>query len=159
KRRMAPGIAGVEGTPHGHDAIPVKAGIEYLRSRGHEAAARWLEEAKPAAKPPQLRGSSAARTAVRTTFGAAVRALLKAREPEQRARTLVVDSDLAGSCGLGVIGKACPEVYVSGGIMERGNYSAAAGFGSEPGYQGVFGTFSAFLEMLVSEISMARLNE
>jgi transketolase C-terminal domain/subunit len=43
--------------------------------------------------------------------------------------------------------------------MERGNYSAAAGFGSEPGYQGVFGTFSAFLEMIVSEISMARLNE
>jgi transketolase C-terminal domain/subunit len=43
--------------------------------------------------------------------------------------------------------------------MERGNYSAAAGFGSEPGYQGIFGTFSAFLEMIISEISMARLNE
>jgi transketolase C-terminal domain/subunit len=85
--------------------------------------------------------------------------VLKGQDDKQRARTLVIDSDLAGSCGLGVVGKGCPEVYVSGGIMERGNYSAAAGFGSEPGYQGVFGTFSAFLEMIVSEISMARLNE
>jgi transketolase len=159
KRRMAPGIAGIEGSPHGHDAIPVKAGIEYLRARGHERAARWLEEAKPAAKPPQQRGSSTARTAIRTTFGEALRDVLKAQDEKQRARTLVIDSDLAGSCGLGVVGKACPEVYVSGGIMERGNYSAAAGFGSEPGHQGVFGTFSAFLEMVVSEISMARLNE
>jgi transketolase C-terminal domain/subunit len=42
--------------------------------------------------------------------------------------------------------------------MERGNYSAAAGFGSVQGKQGVYATFSAFLEMCVSEISMARLN-
>src|SRR5262245_58829963 len=42
--------------------------------------------------------------------------------------------------------------------MERGNFSAAAGFGSSPGKQGVFATFSAFLEMCVSEITMARLN-
>lgn len=159
KRRMAPGIAGIEGSTHGHDAVPVKAGIEYLRSRGHERAARWLEEARPSAKPAPQRGSSATRTAVRTVFGEAVRDLLKGQGETERARTLVIDSDLAGSCGLGVIGKAFPDVYVSGGIMERGNYSAAAGFGSEPGYQGVFGTFSAFLEMLVSEISMARLNE
>jgi transketolase C-terminal domain/subunit len=47
---------------------------------------------------------------------------------------------------------------VHGGIMERNNYSVAAGFGSEPGRQGIFGTFSAFLEMVVSEITMARLN-
>jgi transketolase C-terminal domain/subunit len=42
--------------------------------------------------------------------------------------------------------------------MERGNFSAAAGFGMETGKQGIFGTFSAFLEMLMSEITMARLN-
>jgi transketolase len=159
KRRMAPGIAGIEGSTHGHDAIPVKAGIEYLRARGHEQAARWLEEAKPAAKPAPQRGSSSGRVATRNTFGEALSDVLKAQDEKQRARTLVIDSDLAGSCGLGVVGKACPEVYVAGGIMERGNYSAAAGFGSEPGHQGVFGTFSAFLEMVVSEISMARLNE
>ncbi len=42
--------------------------------------------------------------------------------------------------------------------MERGNFAAAAGFGMEAGKQGIFGTFSAFLEMCVSEITMARLN-
>jgi transketolase C-terminal domain/subunit len=42
--------------------------------------------------------------------------------------------------------------------MERGNFSAAAGFGSSAGKQGIFGTFSAFLEMCISEITMARLN-
>jgi len=159
KRRMAPGIAGVEGTPKGHDAIPVPAAIDYLRARGHHAAVRLLEEAKGAAKPAALRGSSSSRAAVRTVFGEAVSEVLLALAPEARKRTLVIDSDLAGSCGLGVIAKNCPEVFVSGGIMERANFSAAAGFGSEPGHQGVFGTFSAFLEMIVSEISMARLND
>ncbi len=39
-----------------------------------------------------------------------------------------------------------------------GNFSAAAGFGFEADKFGVFSTFSAFLEMVVSEITMARLN-
>jgi transketolase C-terminal domain/subunit len=42
--------------------------------------------------------------------------------------------------------------------MERGNLSAAAGFGMEKGKQGIFATFAAFLEMCISEITMARLN-
>jgi transketolase C-terminal domain/subunit len=42
--------------------------------------------------------------------------------------------------------------------MERNNFSVAAGFGAGNGRQGIFGTFSAFLEMVVSEITMARLN-
>src|ERR1700733_5722292 len=42
--------------------------------------------------------------------------------------------------------------------MERGNFSAAAGFGFDPHKFGVFSTFSAFLEMVISEITMARLN-
>jgi transketolase C-terminal domain/subunit len=42
--------------------------------------------------------------------------------------------------------------------MERGNFSAAAGFGFAHDKFGVFSTFSAFLEMVVSEITMARLN-
>ncbi|MBE0582797.1 MAG: transketolase, partial [Desulfofustis sp.] len=74
------------------------------------------------------------------------------------AQVLVVDSDLEGSCGLHHIRKQYPEVYVHGGIMERNNFSVAAGFGSEPGRQGIFGTFSAFLEIVVSELTMARLN-
>ena len=49
-------------------------------------------------------------------------------------------------------------MYVQSGVVERGNFSAAAGFGMEPGKQGVFSTFAAFLEMCLSEITMARLN-
>src|SRR5262249_34822434 len=42
--------------------------------------------------------------------------------------------------------------------MEPANYPAAAGFGSSKGKQGIYATFSAFLEMAISEITMARLN-
>jgi transketolase C-terminal domain/subunit len=42
--------------------------------------------------------------------------------------------------------------------MERNNFSVAAGFGSTPGRQGIYGTFAAFQEMVISEITMARLN-
>nr|WP_246199281.1 transketolase C-terminal domain-containing protein [Sodalinema gerasimenkoae] len=76
----------------------------------------------------------------------------------RKKSVLCVDSDLEGSCGLAHIREAAPEIYVSGGIMERSNFSAAAGFGMETGKQGIFGTFSAFLEMCISEITMARLN-
>jgi len=159
KRRMAPGIVGLEGSPKGHDAIAVPVALDYLRARGHLGAVRALEEAKGGSKPPALRGSSASRASVRGVFGEALSEVLNGLDKATRSRTRVIDSDLAGSCGLDKVAKACPDVYVSGGIMERGNFSAAAGFGSEPGYQGVFGTFSAFLEMVVSEISMARLND
>jgi transketolase C-terminal domain/subunit len=70
----------------------------------------------------------------------------------------LVAGDLEGSTGLKVIHKRHPEVFIPSGIMERGNFSAAAGFGFEPDKFGVFSTFSAFLEMVVSEITMARLN-
>jgi len=70
----------------------------------------------------------------------------------------VIDCDLEGSTGLNTIAKAVPDCYVKGGIMERGNFSAAAGFGMAKGKQGIFSTFAAFLEMCISEITMARLN-
>lgn len=66
--------------------------------------------------------------------------------------------DLEGSTGLKVIHQKHPEVFVPSGIMERGNFSAAAGFGFDAEKFGVFSTFSAFLEMVISEITMARLN-
>jgi transketolase C-terminal domain/subunit len=77
---------------------------------------------------------------------------------ERKERVMVIDCDLEGSTGLATIRKAHPEVYVLGGIMERGNISAAAGFGMQKGKQGIFSTFSAFLEMCISELTMARLN-
>jgi transketolase C-terminal domain/subunit len=79
-------------------------------------------------------------------------------EVQRLATVRVFDNDLEGSCGLHHIRKAHPEIFVRGGIMERGNFSAAAGFGSTAGKQGIYGTFSAFLEMCISEITMSRLN-
>ena len=35
KRPMAPGIVGIEGTPKGHDVIPVAQAIDYLGDRGY----------------------------------------------------------------------------------------------------------------------------
>ena len=40
--------------------------------------------------------------------------------------------------------------------MEHGNLSPAAGFGFDKDKYGVFSTFAAFLEMCISEITMAR---
>lgn len=49
------------------------------------------------------------------------------------------------------VGEAFPEIYVKGGIMERGNFSACAGFSSHSSRCAVFGTFAAFQEMILSE--------
>jgi transketolase C-terminal domain/subunit len=92
-------------------------------------------------------------------FGDAVNAVLDGMsEADRKANVVVIDSDLEGSCGLKKIHDAHPEVFIPSGIMERGNISAAAGFGMEKGKQGIFATFAAFLEMCISEITMARLN-
>ena len=93
----------------------------------------------------------------RDDFGKIICGLI-AEMPDRKSEVLVVDSDLEGSCGLHHIRKQFPDIYVRGGIMERNNFSVAAGFGAIKGKQGIFGTFSAFLEMVVSEITMARLN-
>jgi transketolase C-terminal domain/subunit len=71
---------------------------------------------------------------------------------------LVLSNDLGGSCGLDTIGKTYPDIYRKAGVMERNNFLVAAGFGSKKGYQGIYATFSAFLEMIFSEITMSKLN-
>jgi transketolase len=159
KRKMAPGIEGLEGSCHAHDVIKAAVAVTYLEKRGRQEAANYLKTVKGAKCPLTFEGSSGAGKN-RDDFGKIVNSLLDAMTPDQRVqRVKVFDSDLEGSCGLHHIRKSHPEVYVSGGIMERGNYAAAAGFGFEQGRQGIFGTFSAFLEMVVSEITMARLNK
>ena len=80
----------------------------------------------------------------------------KLSKEEAKDKVMVIDSDLEGSTGLKAIRESHPEVFVPSGIMERGNFSAAAGFGFEKGKVGIFSTFSAFLEMCCSEITMAR---
>ena len=158
KRKMAVGVPGIEGLPKGHDVIPVAMAIDYLAGRGHEAAVALLRQPPAKGAKTEYRGSTPEFAKNRDEFGRIVSDLIRELDEPAR-RVLVVDSDLEGSCGLHHIRKNCPEVYVHGGIMERNNFSVAAGFGSQPGRQGIFGTFAAFQEMVISEITMARLNQ
>lgn len=157
KRKMAPGIPGIEGLPKGHDVIPVDMAASYLKAKGHEKAVDILETSTKESETSIFLGSTKEKAKNRDNFGKIVCDILEAL-PDRKSKVLVIDSDLEGSCGLHHIHKTFPEIYVNGGIMERNNFSVAAGFGSAEGKQGIFGTFAAFLEMVVSEITMARLN-
>jgi transketolase len=158
KRKMAVGVPGIEGLPKGHDVIPVAMAIDYLVGRGHEAAVALLRQPPAKGAKTEYRGSTPEFAKNRDEFGRIVCDLVGELDEPAR-RVLVVDSDLEGSCGLHHVRKRCPQVYVNAGIMERNNFSVAAGFGSQPGRQGIFGTFAAFQEMVISEITMARLNQ
>lgn len=159
KRRMAPGIKGAEGSPSAHEVLKTETAIQYLESRGgYERAIEILKAAKPDKSPLKFKGSSGVGKN-RDDFGKIINGILDGMTEAQRLESVrVFDNDLEGSCGLHHIRKAHPEIFVRGGIMERGNFSAAAGFGSTAGKQGIYATFSAFLEMCISEITMARLN-
>ena len=160
RRLMAPGLEGLEGTHAGHDSIKPKLAIPYLEKRGYTKAVEIIKNAKPDKSPIQYKGSSGVGKN-RDEFGKIINSLLDQMSPQERLnRVRVFDNDLEGSQGLHHIRKAHADVYVEGGIMERGNFSAAAGFGfGDPKRQGIYSTFSAFLEMVVSEITMARLNK
>ncbi|MEA2709974.1 MAG: hypothetical protein QOF78_2575, partial [Phycisphaerales bacterium] len=159
KRKMAAGIEGLEGQHAGHDSIKANLAIPYLEKRGHTKAVEFLKNVKGEKSPLTYKGSSGAGKN-RDDFGKIVNSILDKMSPEDRlAKVRVFDNDLEGSQGLHHIRKAHADIYVEGGIMERGNFSAAAGFGFEKGKQGIYATFSAFLEMVVSEITMARLNK
>ena len=158
KRKMAIGVPGIEGLPKGHDVIPVDMAVSYLESKGYDEAAAVLKETGKQGSAAEYLGSTKETGKCRDDFGKVVCELLgEMAQPEDSV--IVVDSDLEGSCGLHHVRKNYPQVYVHGGIMERNNFSVAAGFGSTPGRQGIFGTFSAFQEMVISEITMARLNK
>src|SRR3954468_16758733 len=158
KRKMAPGIEGAEGSPHAHEVLKTEVAVKYLESRGHTKAAEMLKAAKPDKSPLQYKGSSGAGKN-RDDFGKIINEILDGMSLEQRMESVrIIDNDLMGSQGLHHIAKKRPEVFVEAGIMERGNFSAAAGFGYVKGKQGIYSTFSAFLEMCVSEITMSRLN-
>jgi len=160
KRKMAPGVAGIEGKSGGHDALAPKDTIPFLESRGHTKAAAYLRLTTVKTKDPKSSyRSTGSWDAMRKCVGKSVVALLsEMEEKDRKSNIMLIDSDLAGSTGFNLVQKAHPEVYVQSGVMERGNFAAAAGFGMHPDKQGVFSTFAAFLEMLCSEITMARLN-
>ena len=93
-------------------------------------------------------------------FGESVDAILDqlSTPKERKNRVLVIDSDVERSGGLQKIRVAHPEIYISSGVMERRNSSACAGLGINNARQGVFGTFVAFQEMFIGEVTMAKLN-
>ncbi|KAJ5151152.1 uncharacterized protein N7482_010404 [Penicillium canariense] len=161
-RKMAPGVEDVEGECHAHDVFKVDVARKYLTKRGYsKEQLAFYDDIKARSNPHQYQGSTKDKGANRAIFGEAVNSILDGLSKEDAARrVMVIDSDLAGSTGLKAIQSEHPEVFVASGVMERGNFSAAAGFGfgSNGERQGVFSTFSAFLEMCISEITMARLN-
>lgn len=159
KRKMMEGVPGVSGTCHGHDAIAPKYAIPYLESKGLTKAVDFIKAMKKTKDPHGAYLGSGKKIANRKEFGAVVANLLSKMDPvTKKKNVMVIDCDLEGSTGLATIRKAHPDIYIKGGIMERGNFSAAAGFGMEEGKQGIFSTFAAFLEMCLSEMTMARLN-
>ena len=119
KREMAPGIEGVEGSPHAHEVLKSEISIRYLEQRGHAAAAAMIKAAKGDKSPLTFRGSSGVGKN-RDDFGKIINELLDGMSAEQRvANVRVFDNDLEGSCGLHHIRKAHPEIFVRGGIMDR----------------------------------------
>jgi len=160
-RVMAPGVSGIEADHAGHDVIKKDPAVAYLTARGCTEAVEYLNGVAKVSSGATYLGSSEEVASNRGEFGKIVNGILDrmSGDDERRSRLLVVDSDLEGSTGLNTIRKEHPEVCVNGGVQERGNFSAAAGFGYEKGKQGIFSTFSAFLEMIISEATMARLNE
>jgi len=158
-RVMAPGIPVVENTPKAHDVVSVDVAKEYLTAKGLSEAVAYLDSLGKDPNPHVYTGVADEVSSNRNLFGHAVVEILSEMDESTRKKTVkVFDSDLEGSCGLVHIKNAFPEIYISSGIMERSNLAGAAGFGMEKGRQGIFGTFSAFLEMCISEITMARLN-
>ena len=161
KRVMGPGIPDLEGTSNLHDVIPFDTGVKYLTERGHSEAVKILEEiaaAKGGMAAMEFKGSGE-KGACRKQFGASVANIIREMSEADRKKVHAFDSDLEGSVGLTAIRQEFPGCFTSAGVQERGNYLAAAGFGSKEGNLGIFATFSAFMEMVISEITMSRLNE
>ena len=161
KRVMGPGIPDLEGECQLHDVIPFDIGIKYLKERNQTKAVEMLEEVASAQQNKtafEFKGSGDT-DACRKQFGKSITSILSGMSEDERKKVHAFDSDLEGSVGLTSVKNDFPECFTSAGIHERGNYLAAAGFGSKEGNLGIFATFSAFMEMVISEITMSRLNE
>ena len=161
KRVMGPGIPDLEGECQLHDVIPFDVGIKYLKERNQTKAVEMLEEVASAQQNKtafEFKGSGDT-DACRKQFGKSITSILSGMSENERKKVHAFDSDLEGSVGLTSVKNDFPECFTSAGIHERGNYLAAAGFGSKEGNLGIFATFSAFMEMVISEITMSRLNE
>lgn len=101
KRKMAPGIPGIEGTHAGHDVVAKAPALEYLTAHGLTAAVEYLNNIPKASSSVEYKGSSKDGASNRVEFGNIVNGILeKMPEAERKAKVIVIDSDLEGSTGL-----------------------------------------------------------
>merc|ERR1719183_557571 len=158
-RAMAPGIhPELEGKPGAHEGISVARAVDYLEARNLSAAIEMIKGVKKTKEEHEYMGAGKVDSLRQAVADAMVVQLGKMTAEERKERVIAIDSDVEGSTGFKAIKQKFPEMYVNSGIMERANFSACAGFGREEGKQGIFSTFCAFSEMIISEIFMARLN-
>ncbi|MGD0960478.1 MAG: hypothetical protein ABSB19_11795 [Methylomonas sp.] len=73
-RPICPGIAGLEGSTHGHDVVSVTVAIEYFESHGQQAAAEYLKNVKAPKNDAVFLGSSDKWDANRNVFADAAAA-------------------------------------------------------------------------------------
>jgi len=165
-RIMAPNVPGIEGSTEGHDSISAEDAIPYLEERGHERAVEMLKNAPEVGDPVRrndpdaYRGCSDEVHYNRSAFGDSLLNIMDEIGAKGREKVMIYSADLGGSTRVSRIEDEFPERYVKGGVMERGLFSAAAGFGADEDHQGIFATFAVFgSEMIPSEVAMARLNE
>jgi hypothetical protein len=94
---MAPGIIGIEGSPHGHDVIPVKAAVKYLQDRGYDSifnVEQFYQSIKATPSPFSFIGSTKELGANRVVFGEAVNLVLDKLSKEEAAKkVMVIDSE------------------------------------------------------------------
>ncbi len=95
---MAPGVPDIQGSPHGHDVIPVKSALAYFKRRGdladkYAAIENILSNIKPSSVPYLYVGSTRETNANRVVFGEAVSTVLDGLSKEEAARkVMVIDS-------------------------------------------------------------------
>jgi hypothetical protein len=99
KRVMAPGVKGIEGSNHGHDVVPVKVAVEYLKDKGYPAEVTdVLLGIKVLPSPYSYKGVSKEVAAGRVEFGEAVAKVLDGLSKEEAAKkVMVIDSECQAS--------------------------------------------------------------
>jgi len=134
KRIMAPGIEGAEGDPKSHDALGAEIASDIC---AREATTGTRSKCSSMHNSIKIHRSSVAPVGpgeIVTTWEARERNI-DGMDLEQRVATVrVFDNDLEDPAACTTSAKSTRK-FTSGGIMERGNYSAAAGFGSAAGRQ------------------------
>jgi transketolase N-terminal domain/subunit len=97
KRKMSPGIEGIEGECEGHDAIPAAKGIGYLEARGYKDAVAHLKSITKSVDTYEYTGAGKVGSN-RNVFGSHVAEILgKMSAEDRKEKVMVIDSDLEGT--------------------------------------------------------------